>query len=336
MTDEQTDGPPLQQPLRLLPGVIIVVLQWLVRFVIPALVWEFTPMGALGGFLGWLAILVWWGFFSRAPSRDRWGAVVFMFAAMAATMLVLDDSIAKAMNGMIFVLYFTPFLSLAFVLWAVTSRHLADGPRRATMFATILLVCVAWTLIRLDGMVFSEGAEFSWRWTETSEERLLALAGATPPVGIGSSGTGTSGLIWPGFRGPERNSIVRDLQIVTDWSTSPPVELWRRPIGPGWSSFAVNGDLFYTQEQRGDHELVVCYSLISGELVWRHRDGTRFWEAIGGPGPRATPTLHDGRVYTFGATGVLNVLDGGDGTAVWTRNVAADIGAEIPTWGLSS
>ena len=141
---------------------------------------------------------------------------------------------------------------------------------------------------------------------------------------------------WPGFRGPERDSVIHGVRIETDWSKFPPKEIWRRAIGPGWSSIAVSGDVIYTQEQRGDDEIVAAYKRSTGEPVWRHRDPVRFWESNGGAGPRATPTLSGDRVYSFGATGILNALDAKDGAAVWSKDVASETGMAVPEWGFAS
>jgi outer membrane protein assembly factor BamB len=334
---QQTDEPTLQKPLRLWPGVVAVVLQWLAWLALPIVVPGTTAgmIGAIGGLIGGLVVIVWWAFFSRAPRSERWGAVVLMVVALVATSRILHESIATGMMGMMFVMYAIPVLSLAFVVWAVAGRRLSDGPRRAMMVATILLACGAWALLRTEG-VFGTGSDFAWRWSETAEERLLAqgdeelMALPSAPVERETEAD------WPGFRGPDRNGIIPGVQIETDWSKSSPVELWRRPIGPGWSSFAVHGNLLYTQEQRGEDEVVACYNATTGEPVWRHRDAARFWESNAGAGPRATPTLSDGRVYTFGATGILNVLEAGDGAVVWSRNAASDTDSKVPYWGFSS
>ena len=336
MLKRKTGEPTRQKPLRLWPGVVALTLQWLVRFGIPIVVPGAMAFGVLGGIFGGLAIVAWWAFLSRAPQSERWGAVVLMIVALVATSRIIHKSIGTGMVGMMFVIYATPVLSLAFVVWAVVSRRLSHGPRLAAMVATILLACGVWTLVRSDGITGDGTADFAWRWAETPEGRFLSQAGDEPTALPSAPAATDTGADWPGFRGPNRDDVIPGVRIETDWSASPPVELWRRPIGPGWSSFAVRGDLLYTQEQHGDDEVVACYNVTTGEPVWRHRDAARFWDSHAGAGPRATPTLSDGRVYTFGATGILNALDADDGAVVWSRNAPTDADAKIPGWGFAS
>jgi outer membrane protein assembly factor BamB len=371
MSTEQTRDA-IPKPLRLWPGVVLVIVQWVVRFVLPVVAPDATLFGwrpgllpLFGGIVCGLAILVWWLLFSRANWTERVGAIVLMIVGLAATSRLAHPSIAGAVGGLLLIIYAIPVLSLALVAWAVASRHLSSGPRRASLVASILFACAVFTLLRSDGVI-GVGAELHWRWTKTAEERLLAQSSEPAPAaaevakdplaasadkkpapeasptaknlrveGPAMSERGVARVEWPGFRGSERDGVIRGVRIKTDWSQSPPVELWRRPIGPGWSSFAVAGDLLYTQEQRGEEEIVSCYRVSTGKPVWRHRDAVRFSESNAGAGPRATPTLNSGLVYTLGATGILNALDASNGAVVWSRNAAKDTGREVPEWGFA-
>ncbi len=385
MTFAETVEPAPKKPLRLWPGVVAVVFQWLAWFVVPVVVPGAGGTGMLLGLGSGLAVLAWWLFLSRAPWSERVGVTLLMIVAVIATKPLVHASIANGHMGMMLPVYAVPVLGLALVASLVASRGLSSGPRRASMAVAILLGCGVFTLLRTGGITGDAAPDLHWRWTETPEERLLArvadrpaapasapaapdrpdapppgqpsdepTAPVTAPAAAASSGerlpapggekparpshpaAERTDADWPGFRGPGRDSVVRGVRIETDWSRRPPVELWRRPIGPGWSSFAVRGDLVYTQEQRGDDEVVSCHRLTTGEPVWRHTDAVRFWESNAGAGPRATPSVDRGRVYTLGATGIVNALDARDGAVVWSRDAAADTGKQIPDWGLTS
>src|SRR4030095_10651771 len=80
----------------------------------------------------------------------------------------------NGMMGKMLFVYSIPVFSLALVSWAAASRRLASGPRRASLVATILLACAAFTLVRTGGISGEGASDFHWRWTPTPEERLLA------------------------------------------------------------------------------------------------------------------------------------------------------------------
>lgn len=372
MNTTQTDLPTSQKPLRLWPGVVataVLCLLWIVPVIIPDTV--MIPM--IGGLACGLIVILWWLFFSRALWIERLGAIVFAAIALLVTKRLVHVSLAGGGMGMLLYIYAVPVVSLALVVWAVATRYLSlsNGPRRVSLVAVILLACGVFTLLRTGGISGEGDSDFHWRWTQTPEERLLAQASnekepvapavttpnetpsPTPGNDLSASPTPTpatnspdkgitdfealpTGGNWSGFRGPKRDGVIRGVRIQTDWAQTKPVEMWRHPVGPGWSSFAVRDNFIYTQEQRGEDEIVACYNLATGQPVWRHRDAARFYESNAGAGPRATPTLSGSRVYSFGATGILNALNARDGSVIWSRNAASDTKTKIPTWGFAS
>ena len=363
-------NPSTDRPLRLWPGVVLATA--ILVCYLAVVTRQFALYGMLGGAGLALLLLLWWLIFSRARWYERVGAIVVIVAAGFAQRYLVDPSIAGgAMNNLSYILV-VPTLSAALVVWAAVSRRLSATGRLGAVLPAVALGILPYTLVRTGGVSGSGASDMHWRWSLTPEQQLLAQAAnekvdAPPPAPPAAASVApaavepakpaetapadaspakpepaapppivkTKPADWPGFRGPTRDSVINGVAVATDWSQQPPTQMWKHSVGPGWSSFAVDGDLMYTQEQRGDDEVVSCYRMSTGVPVWRHRDQTRFWESNAGAGPRGTPTLKDGRVYTLGATGILNSLDARTGTVIWSRNAAADVHAKIPMWGIS-
>ncbi|MGH7140856.1 MAG: PQQ-binding-like beta-propeller repeat protein, partial [Pirellulales bacterium] len=222
------------------------------------------------------------------------------------------------------------------VLWLILGTGLA-WRKRITLLVAAAAAAVGFVIcVRVEGFSGNLSPRLGWRWAAKHDESLtFDLFDDRRDAAEHADLTQTSEHDFPQFLGPQRDATVEAPAFARDWPAHPPRKLWRKAIGAGWSSFAVVGRHALTQEQRGNLEMVTCYNALTGEPLWWHADEGRFSATISGDGPRATPTIVDGRVYTLGALGTLNCLDGGSGELLWSHNVIKENGASKPEWGKS-
>ncbi len=332
--------PSIERRLRLWPGVAIIALQWSVvtaiRQIYQGTQTEFMTM-MMGPIVGAVAVLLWWLFASRLRWTDRLG-IPLVCGLSIGSILVLGD---QSMGVMTIMLYTLPILFTAWVVWLVVSFPLGWPIRRAGLMLIFVLTCGYYLLIRLDGVTGQFAATINWRWTPTPEqifnaERAAAINAAPKAAVKDAQPIVLQPGDWPAFRGPNRDSRLTGVQIPTDWDKNPPKLLWRHKVGPGWGSFAVIGNHVYTQEQWDQNEAVVCYNGDTGAILWAHEDKARFTEVVAGPGPRATPTFHAGKLYTMGAAGKLCCLDAADGHEIWAQDILVASEAKVPQWGFAA
>ena len=274
---------------------------------------------------------------STAPRPPvRWWPALLLIGLTATAVVYIrffddaaDGQLKFLKTGMAVVL-----AGLLLLLWVLTFSRLPWKVRLAILGAVVLLGVGFRALFRVTGFDGNMVPILAWRFGgEAVWDEVPAAAGAVGEVLAGVSAPGPDDF--PQFLGPWRDGRVEGPRLARDWDASPPKELWRREIGEGWSAFAVAGDAAVTQEQRGEREMVVRYDLASGEMVWSHADVAPFTTSLGGNGPRSTPTIADGRVYTLGPSGLLSALDLVDGALVWQRNILDDHEAANMQWGLS-
>jgi outer membrane protein assembly factor BamB len=157
---------------------------------------------------------------------------------------------------------------------------------------------------------------------------------------------------WPQWFGPQRDGVWREDGLTERFPPGGPKALWRQPLGTGYSGPAVAGDRVYVMDRRrasdaagkplrptrdgipGD-ERIVCLAASDGKVLWQHRYDCPY--RVSYPtGPRITPLIRDGRVYTLGAMGDLLCLDARTGTVHWAKNLMQDYHTEPPVWGYAA
>jgi len=149
--------------------------------------------------------------------------------------------------------------------------------------------------------------------TATQETSLVTSA-------VASSDTTTD---WPNFLGPRRNGISSETGLLTDWPEDGPPLLWERPLGQGYGAVVVADGKLIIFHRVDDHEVIECVNPEDGnELIWTYKYPTRYRDQYGyNNGPRSSATIEGGKVYTYGAEGVLTCVDFETGNLSWQRKV---------------
>lgn len=329
---------PLFKPLRVWPAVVLMAVIVLCRYVPPFIEGASSQYWYVPVFfplLGSVLMLIWW----LAASRARWFERLiglFGFLVAGAVIVLLCH---PSMRGMITTYLTVPLGMVGLGVGALLFRARPPKQRVSGVLACSALAMSLTLLLQSHGITGDYVFDFQPRWSSSSGAGPWVETKADAPKTPDAAAAIDAALAtaeWPGFRGADRMGHAKAPKLATDWKANPPKLLWKKAVGAGWSSCAVAGPYAFTDEQRGPHEVVACYDLATGNEVWTQQREARFDEPMGGPGPRATPTLADGAVFTASATGVLQRLKASTGEVVWQQDFKKLAGREPPMWGFSS
>ncbi len=141
---------------------------------------------------------------------------------------------------------------------------------------------------------------------------------------------------WPQFLGPARNGQYPSNDIAETWAKNGPATLWQRKIGQGFSGPVAADGKVILFHQLNDKEIIECLEMKSGQTAWKFPYPTTYRDDYGsGEGPRATPTVDAGRVFTFGAAGMLHCVDFATGKKVWSIDTQREFGARKGFFGFA-
>jgi len=141
---------------------------------------------------------------------------------------------------------------------------------------------------------------------------------------------------WNQFRGPNRDNLSPETGLAGEWPSGGPELLQTiTGIGEGYSSVSLVRDLMYTMGNVDGAEHVIALNRKTGEIVWKVRSGTEYTGGGQGNGPRGTPTVIDGLVYSLGGNGDLTCVNADTGDVVWQQNILHEYGGGNIAWGIS-
>jgi outer membrane protein assembly factor BamB len=157
---------------------------------------------------------------------------------------------------------------------------------------------------------------------------------------------------WPQWLGPERDGIWRESGILEKFPAGGPKVLWRVPVDGGYAGPAVAGGKVYLMDRilaegvknpsnafsrspLEGKERVLCLDAASGKTLWEHSYPCSYTLSYPA-GPRCTPVVSGGKVWTLGSMGDLLCLDAADGRVIWSKNLAKEFDASVPFWGYSA
>ena len=147
------------------------------------------------------------------------------------------------------------------------------------------------------------------------------------------------GADWPQFRGVHRDGTSAETGLAGSWPETGPKELWRVPIGEGYSAVSVVGDRLYTMyagDLEGEAvEFAAAFDATTGKELWKTKVGAKYDTEFGN-GPRATPTVDGATVYVLGSYGDLAALAIADGAVRWSLNLPETFGGKQPGWGYAT
>ncbi len=264
--------------------------------------------------------------------KRRWP----LLAALAATLfLIWTWSWSGQIRQMQFIFTYVVilFAGIGGIVWLARTKKISTRQRAFALRSMLGIGVLFLSSVRYRGLTGDWIPILEWRWSERvdwgqrsvgSLADLRVLGGQEEPIDLAFPAA------FSRFLGPDSDSTVSGLNLARDWAASPPRQVWRRKIGGGWAGFAIAANVAYTLEQRDDSEVVVAYDLESGDEIWGHVDKAYFSNAMGGPGPRTTPSISQHAVFTLGATGLLNALERTTGALLWQHDIIAENKARLP------